>query len=403
VQECYKIEEGKVLAKRFGDLFEELPLAENEDQVEYYIHRFLKFEKQVKAITDKIDATENKGSYLAKMILFSEEIKDLQAIGDFVALNQIIEGYKADLTEKVEQNRKRNAEIKSSLIESMSKIVNENNWRATEEVKEIQQKWIRVGKASDEEDKTLNAAFEALKLEFFNQKKDFYDAQKELTDSRIQVYSSVILAIEEAIDAKDPASKRTEIDQLVLQWKENGPIPKSSYDILYASYKKVLDAYFEKLKKSKKQFKSANNQDKELLEKKKEVLALLLKYKEETERYEIRKIHSFKDQWNNVGKVNGRVLGTIGDQFYQTLEFLFEYANLQNFQEKKSYSMDKSALVKTMRRFVSENEDELRMFKLNQEEMNIKFSNDSNSIFAKRLSELERKLATKKRVLESLS
>lgn len=402
MQECYKEVEGKVQAKRFGELFEELPLVENENQVEYYTNRFLKFEKQVKSITDKIDATENKGSYLAKMILFAEEIKELEAIGDFVALNQIIESYKTELTEKVEQNRKRNAEIKASLIESMSVIVNENNWRATEEVKEIQQKWIRVGKASEEEDKTLNDAFEALKLEFFNQKKDFYEAQKELTDSRIQVYSSIILAIEEAIEAKDPAAKRPEIDQLVAQWKENGPIPKSSYDVLYASYKKVLDAYFDKIKKSKKLFKSADNQDKELLEKKKEVLALLLKYKEETERYEIKKVHSFKDQWNAIGKVHGRVLGAIGDQFYQTLEFLFEYANLQNFQEKKSYSMEKSALAKTMKRFVSENEDELRLFKINQEQMNIKFSNDSSSIFAKRLAELERKLATKKRVLESL-
>jgi hypothetical protein len=402
VEAYYKVIEDKIFAKKIGEDFVELPRVENDNNLEFYLSQFLKFEKQVQTVLDKIDATDNKGSYLAKVLLLIDELTILNGIGDFDALNQKLRSYKATLSEQVESNRRRNAEIKTALIESLSKIVEENNWKATEETKEIHQKWLRVGKASEELEESLNLKYETLKTEFFNQKKDFFDTQKELTEARTQYYREIIQQIEELTEAKDLKANRVKVDELVESWKQNGAIPKVSYDTLFSLYKKTLDAYFNKLKKAGKSQGTNKDQNTLILKKKEEVLKSMLDYKQATTRYETKKIHSFKDAWNLAGKVNGRLLGKLGDDFYQNIEFLYEYANLQNFQEKKNYGLDKASLQKTLKRFISENEDEIRIFKENQENMSIQLSNDSvASIFNKRLSDLEKKLKAKKRVLDS--
>lgn len=403
MQELYKIEGNKIFAKKIGDEFVELPSLENENLLGYYQEEFVKFEKESKKVFEKIEATENRGSYLAKIILLSDQIKNLDAIGDFDSIYHKLEGYKKSISESVESNRKRNSEIKQSLTESLAKIVEENNWRAIEDVKELNQKWIRVGRGVDSEDAQLNEKYESLRTEFFSQKKEFFDSQKELIESRIQIYREIIKQIEDITESKDFKTKRPQVDRLVEDWKQNGAIPKSSYDVLFTLYKKTLDAYYEKLKQIKKTFSSANEQNNEILAKKKQVLDSLKAYLQNTSRYETRAIHKIKDEWNLAGKVNGKVLGKIGDEFYSDIEFLYEFANLQSFQEKKNYGLDNNSMIKTIKRFIQENESEIDLFKTNQEQMQIKLSSDNiNMIFRKRLQDLERKLLAKQRILKLL-
>ncbi len=402
MQANYKIIEGKILAKRIGEDFKELPSVESTDAESHYKNVFLKFQKQADAVFEKIDATENKGSYLAKIVLLSDQLKALDAIGDLETLFSKLEKYRLELTEKVESNRIRNAEIKKILLESLAKIVNENNWRATEEVKEIQQKWIKVGKATLEEDQKFALQYEELKQSFFNQKKEFFESQKEVIEVRTQQYREIIKELETISDSAGFKDARARVDELVELWKSNGAISKASYDTLFDLYKKNLDCYFEKLKKATKKS-IPKDINKDLLKKKEVVLAQLLEYKNATARFDLKKIHGFKDQWNNIGKLHGKVLGKIGEQFYQTIEFLYEYSNLQNYQEKKSFGLDSVSLAKTLKRFISENEEEIKQFKENQDQMNIKLSSDSiNDMFAKRLRDLEKKLEAKKRVLSTL-
>jgi hypothetical protein len=108
VEAYYKVIENKIFAKRIGEDFAELPEIDNDNKLDFYIGQFLKFEQQAQSIFDKIDATENKGSYLAKILLLVDELKKLNGIGDFEALDQKIQSYKFVLSEQVESNRRRN-------------------------------------------------------------------------------------------------------------------------------------------------------------------------------------------------------------------------------------------------------------------------------------------------------
>ena len=107
----YKVIEDKIFAKKIGEDFVELPRVDYVNNLEFYLSQFLKFEKQVQTVLDKIDATDNKGSYLAKVLLLIDELTILNGIGDFDALNQKLRSYKATLSEQVESNRRRNAAV----------------------------------------------------------------------------------------------------------------------------------------------------------------------------------------------------------------------------------------------------------------------------------------------------
>jgi hypothetical protein len=336
--------------------------------------------------------------------LLQEEIKTLDAIGDFDALNQKLLKYKQDLESRVTQNREKNTEIKQALLESLAKIVDENNWKAIDEVKELLQKWQKVGKAKEELDLVMTERYESLKDTFFEQRKELKDAQKELQESRIANYREIIQKIEALTEEKNIKENKIKVEELVQGWKNCGAIPKASYDTLFALYKKTLDQFYGQLKNSNNNFKKNKDLEKELLVQKKEIVAKIKDYIQNTPRYQTKDVQTFKEAWNKVGKVSGKILGSTGDSYYQDMEYLFEYANLQNYQQKRGFGQDKASLLRTIKRFVQENEDEIKQFKLNQEQMQIRMSQDAiSSIINKRLEELEKKLKAKKRILNELS
>lgn len=402
VQNFYNIKEDKLFKVGIENIEQELSVSESlEKSISHYQNQFSKLEKEVTDVISKIDGTDNKGSYLAKVLLLSDQIDNHEGIGDYGQLADKLKVYKATLLNFVEQNRIKNTEIKKALFADLKVIVDEDNWKAINEVKEIHQKWVRVGKAIEADDAQLTADFNTLKDGFFDRRKEYVESQKDLHESRIQLYREIIIEIESINLSKDFLKRKSEIEKLVENWKSNGSIPKSVYDTLFKVYKASLDEYYNKLKPFSK--KNTKEHFKEMLDGKKAVLSKLEAYISSTTAYDIKTINAFRTEWAKVGNVPGKVLASVGDKFYGSLEFLYEYTNVLRFHTLRNLPVENATLLKTIKRFIRENEQEIVQFQENQQQMTFQLSNESvTNLIGKRLSELQKKLKAKQRVLASL-
>lgn len=402
MQDFYIIKEDKIYKLGINNEEQELLKVGNlEESVEHYQKRFVKFQKEVDVIVDKINSTDNKGSYLAKMLLFSEQISVHEGIGDYTSLNVKVEEYKNLLLGYVQENRKKNLELKKALFEDLKAIVDEDNWKAISQVKEIHQKWMRIGKANEADEEKVSLKFNALRDRFFEKRKEYVESQKELYEARIDLYKEIIVEIESINNSKDFLKKKSEIEKLVEDWKSNGSVPKTVYDALFKTYKGVLDVYYGKIKPFSK--KNTKERFKEMLAEKKTVLEKVENYISSTEKFDIKAVHNFRNEWNAVGTVPGKVLASVGDKYFSAMEFLYEYTNVLRLHEGRKLPIDTESLIKTIKRFIKENHVEITQFEENQAQMTFQLSNQSvTNLIDKRFTELQKKLKAKQRVLAFL-
>lgn len=402
----YKKENNTVLRLNASGEYDVLPaVEESTDIVAYYSKKFDEFEKEVQAFFSKVNESVNKGAHMVKLKFYQEKVKTHLGIGDYVSLNKQLNLFVTEISKQIEENRHRNLQQKTVLLESLKGIVEENNWKALDQVKELHQSWIRIGKATLEFDKELNEKFDELKDAFFEHRKEYAETQKELYDARADTYREIIQEIEDLTEAKDWKNKIEEIKTLQDRWKNNGAVPKVVYDSLFPLFKKTTDAYFNKLRTERKAVKKQSKDNSaEVLEAKKKVLAELTDYmKKENSSYRIKDAILFRENWNATGKVSFKKLNKIADEFYLNLEYLFEFTNVNKFLEKKGIEITVENQLRSIKRFYQENKKEIETYSENKEGMFALASNsDVSKMVERRQRELERKLKAKKMIIDFL-
>ncbi|PIQ47477.1 MAG: hypothetical protein COW03_14975, partial [Cytophagales bacterium CG12_big_fil_rev_8_21_14_0_65_40_12] len=138
------IKDGKVFRNAFLD-FGQREIGELKDSEEstlfFFSERFNLAQAKVDQVEEKINATENKGSYLMKVLHLKETLHEFDAIGDFKKLYKKLDLLEEQLTGFINQNRAKNLEIKTALQAELDVVAKSVEWKsATAEVKEIQRK-----------------------------------------------------------------------------------------------------------------------------------------------------------------------------------------------------------------------------------------------------------------------
>jgi len=399
----YKEEESKIFQLNVAGEYVELPEVNGEsDAVTFYQNSYDSLKTEIQVLFDKIDSSSNKGSHLVKLKSYKESIQSHQGIGDYKDLDTQINRHIEEIEVLVEQNRHKNLQQKKVLLEAIKEIVEESNWKAFEQVKEIHQSWMRIGKATEEFDSDLNESFDNYRTTFFDQRKEYADTQKELYESRANIYRDIIVQLEQILENKDLASFRLKVIELQEKWKNNGAVPKVTYDSLFNLYKGYTDKFFEQLKTQRKNDKKDNKaHTKEILAAKSSVLKSLKEYlKKPTTDFTIKDAQKFRQEWNSAGKVSFKLINDIADEFYLNLEYLFEFINLNKYLAKGKKPLTAENQLKAIQKFFKDNERELSTFKENKENMMLFGATDKVSdMVERRQKELERKLRAKKKVI----
>ena len=216
--------------RRIGEIKEDGP----EAAVAYFQQKFSDLESKVQQLADTIEASENKGSYLMKLVHLQELLPNHDGLGDYAVLEERLSLMEKDLREIITGNRVRNSEIKNALLIELNEALEIVNWKeATEKIQDVKSRWIKTGNASEEDQEELEGKFWDSVKDFFDRKKAFYEDKNRLNEHRKRQYEDLI---NEAGGLSSLRGKERfdKVKDLKTRWSELGNIPSAMYkDLQY--------------------------------------------------------------------------------------------------------------------------------------------------------------------------
>ena len=200
--------------------------------IAYFESNFEKFKSQVDMLIERIDQTENRGSFLNKAKHLKATLPELKGLGDFQAVDHKISDLIELILKTIKGNRTKNAEIKGQLIRQIKAATDLLHWgEATTQILSIQKKWFHTGPAKASKEARLNEEFKNILNSFFDQKKFFYDDKNNLIAFYERKYEALIQEAKK-LESLSEDQKLPKLESLKIAWKENGIIKKIKYDQL---------------------------------------------------------------------------------------------------------------------------------------------------------------------------
>lgn len=382
------IKDGKVFQNSWGE-FPEREIGEvRDDNIEksslFFQERFSDLEKKINEVTEKIDSTENKGSFLMKLVHLREHLPQHDGLGDYQVLHDKIVKYESLVRDIIQKNRVRNTEIKNALLEETKEAVEIINWKeATEQINDIKGRWIKTGSAEEDKNDSLEESFWGLIKEFFDRKKQFFEDKVKLTDHRKRQYQELIDSAKGLADIHGK-ERFTKVKELKEEWKTIGGIPAEFYQ--------PLNNEFNQLLKGKRYQPPKDYTD---------LLTKLLAIKEGKEPYDKEELTKtkkelFNDRAKNPDKF--KCLELI--QLLNEREFVIKLAN-KRFPDFAKLEADKKKSIKVgiLKDLISRDAEDLKTYEENSANFS---SNDGkmNKLVESKIKGQKRKIDVKSQLLE---
>lgn len=238
------IKDGKVFQNSWGDHSEREIGEVRDDDVEksaqFFQDRFSDLEKKIDDVIEKINSTENKGSFLMKLVHLREHLSQHDGLGDYPVLLEKVTKYESLVRDIIQKNRVRNTDIKNSLLEEAKTAIEIINWKeATEKINDIKSRWIKTGSAEENKNESLEESFWEIIQGFYDRKKQFFEDKVKLTEHRKRQYQDLIVESKKLAEIHGK-ERFTKVKELKEQWKEIGGIPAEFYQPLHTEFNQQL-------------------------------------------------------------------------------------------------------------------------------------------------------------------
>lgn len=388
------------------------PLKDDDSEsIKYFEIEFEKFSAACDELINKINGTENKGSFLVKLQNLKAKTKTHKGLGDYPSIATKISNQEDLIKETVIKNRARNTDIKNALLLELDEALKNNDfYEVGLAIKDIKARWIKTGRASDETFELLESSFKEKIQRFFDKRQAFYDDKAKLQKAKVKKYEDLIKKINNIIES---GKLKTEVDTVIslqAEWKTLGSISEKDFKPLNRAYFKACDKFFKLLKTERKNENNLSKEDfnknilvkKKLLEKLEKIDQKSLKENVDSE------LNALKVTWKNTGKVSKKDANAINDSFYKLNGAIMEKQFIFNLAKKKfnSFANDdaekqKFLLKKLTKNLLDRDKSDLALFKENMDNMHVNKGSFVDMLEDK-LKNYERKVEQKTKILESL-
>lgn len=411
----HTIKDGKIyLLPTLGQPEREIGDVKNseEETVNYFSNRFDLLKSKIDELKKNIEEASNKGSFMMKLLHMKESIKTYNGVGDFESLLSELNTTESLLNVGIEQNRTKNAAIKHSIINQVSTLISSDNWTEDiEKVKELQTHWNKTGKATEEEELTLQKSFKETVGTFFNKPIEQLDGlQKELVSVRVQQYEFIVVEAKNLLQGNLKENVTT-FKNLQTKWRELSEIPSPLYEPLISEFKEIGNTFFTQLKSKNKPTKQKHKpriDPKEAWESIANKADTLFTMQNIDEAVALAK--KLQKEFKEL-KFASRKKGFKGESMLRTAcEYVFEKQYLDrkvkerinNFNQLDEAAQRKEK-INFLRFIIKKGEEEIKQMEQNKENMVFGENNqDFAHIFDSRLSSYSRKLKAKTRLLNEL-
>ncbi|MEQ9438557.1 MAG: DUF349 domain-containing protein [Cyclobacteriaceae bacterium] len=242
------IQDGKIYRNAFLE-YPEREIGEVRESeastIKYFENRFEMAENKVALLEKSVTESENKGSYLMKLIHMRESLAKFDALGNYPSLYERLNAIEESLRVIISQNRIKNLEIKRALIGEAEPFEFSSDWEeATEQLKEIKGKWIKTGAVAEEFQEEIEGRFNEILDHFFQRRKQFFEERKQMIYDRVRRYMDINNELYRLQRAPDRQQALERAKQLQAEWREVGKIPGFKYVKLFRNHKSLTNRLF---------------------------------------------------------------------------------------------------------------------------------------------------------------
>lgn len=384
-----------------------------EESLQYFAYRFETFREKVNALLQKVAESENKGSFLMKVMHLKEQVEKYDALGDFETIYHQLSQAENEIKASISQNRDKNLAIKIGLIAEAEALQDSVDWKGTtEKLKELRQTWIKTGPVDKAITEEIEDRFRQALETFFKRKKEFYDDKQSLLNRTLERYQDLINKSEALQDSEDWEGTTAKLKEYQQQWKEiGGNLPRKTSNDLWNRFRKAHNHFFERLKNRINQTKteSKDRYFEENLARKRQLVEeaeglLLLEIQQA-----VPKAKELQAAWKKVGPVKGEESDRLWERFIVACDKVFELSSLEHFLRKKNLAgkanpeEQSQARIQALRDFIKSDKQELEVLETNLGRLADTPSNEAfRTMLQGKIKNFTRKIKTKQELIDML-
>ncbi|ARS37195.1 DUF349 domain-containing protein [Pontibacter actiniarum] len=385
-----------------------------DDSLVYFAKRFEMFRDKVNSLLDRIATSENKGSFLMKVLHMKEQVGSYDALGDFEEIYHTLSKSEEEINETIKQNREKNLSIKIGLIQEAEAHSESIDWKeATEKLKDLRTTWIKTGPVEKELTDEIEERFRNAVENFFERKKNFFEDKKRMQNRAYERYRELINQSYAIMNSEEWEETTAKLKQLQNQWKEvDGTLPRKTMTNLWNSFRKAHNHFFERLKRkiqkeknaSREQFYEQNYESKQALASQAEQLLQEYSLGEA-----VKRAKELQAEWKKVGPVSPEVSDAVWERFIKACDRVFEMSSLEHYIRKRQQASNETfsetdglqARINALKDFIKSDRNELEVLETNLGKLNDSPSNDTfRNMLKGKIRNFNRKIGTKTALIE---
>lgn len=396
-------------ARKVGEVKES-----EDDSLLYFAKRFEMFREKVNNLLERVATSENKGSFLMKVLHLKDQVGSYDALGNFEEMYDTLSKAEEEINETIKLNREKNHTIKIGLIQEAEAHQDSIEWKeTTEKMKELRSTWIKTGPVEKELTDELEERFRNAVENFFERKKNFFEDKKKMQNRIYDKYRDLI-SRSVALQNSDAWEETTaKLKQLQNEWKEvGGNLPRNITSKLWTDFRKAHNHFFDRLKtkitnektESREKFYEVNYEKKKALVT--EANRLLT---EHSIGEAVRRAKELQAEWKKVGPVHPSVSDAVWESFIKACDKIFELSSLEHYIRKRQQSNNEKlseveglhARINALKDFMKSDRTELEVLETNLDKLNDSPSNDTfRNMLRGKIRNFNRKINTKQELIE---
>ncbi|GAB3536919.1 hypothetical protein GCM10027443_28500 [Pontibacter brevis] len=385
-----------------------------DDSLVYFAKRFEMFQDKVKNLLDRIEISENKGSFLMKVLHMKEQVGNYDALGDFEKIYHTLSKAEADINETIKQNREKNLTTKIALTQEAEALADSIEWQeTTDKLKDLRATWIKTGPVEKELTEEIEERFRTAIETFFERKKNFFEDKKKMQNRIYDKYRDLIAQSVALQNSEDWEGTTAKLKTLQNQWKEvGGTLPRKTMTRLWTDFRKAHNHFFERLKKkinnekneSRGKYYEANfERKKELVEEGEQLL------QQRSLGEAVKRAKELQAEWKKIGPVSPEVSDMIWERFIKACDKVFEMSSLEHYIRKRqqtanqplSETDDLQARINALKDFIKSDRNELEVLEDNLGKLSDTPGNDAfRNMLQGKIRNFKRKINTKTEMIE---
>ena len=377
----------------------------------YFAQRFRLLQAKVDSTLAGMDASENKGSFLMKLLHLQELLKSYEALGDFEELQRRLKAAEKSIGVTVAQNREKNLAIKLGFILEAEALRESVEWvSASEKVKDLRQGWLKTGPVDKARADELENRFQNAIQAFFDRRKSFQSDKKAMA-ARIQNrYLDLIQQAENIKNSDQFETTSRQLKQLQQAWREiNGSLPKKQASELWTRFRAANNHFFERLKAHIVAQQAVGTPSvpapaEVLLERKRALAERAEGLMSVPPQEAINLAKALQAEWKQVGTVRGEESDRIWQRFMVACDKIFELSALEYHLRKRITEQPPVTApaararfrAETLRELLKDDHSELATLRDNLANLNSSTANDAFRLMLQtKIRSYERKIRTK--------